>query len=127
MPVPLDPFEHLLSSLSWRDQLVHLERLEARPPVHAEPELPLHPLLAERLPPLYTHQARAIDAARRGRSVAVATGTGSGKSLCFQVPIAHDLLNGPDDASALLVYPTKALAQDQLRSIAALEIPGLVP
>ncbi|MDQ3107875.1 MAG: DEAD/DEAH box helicase, partial [Actinomycetota bacterium] len=123
----LDPLEAVLGSLGWRDQLVHLERLPGRAAEHATLRDPLHPALTERLPPLYSHQATAIDLARRGRSVAVATGTGSGKSLCFQVPIAEAVLRSPSDASALLLYPTKALAQDQLRSLAALEIPGLVP
>jgi DEAD/DEAH box helicase domain-containing protein len=119
--------ELLLGSLAWKDQLVHLERLASRPADHAVTEQRLHPLLAERLPPLYTHQAQAIDLARNGRSVAVATGTGSGKSLCFQVPIAEAILRSPADSTALLLYPTKALAQDQLRSLGALDVPGLVP
>ena len=125
--MPLDPFELLLGSLSGNEQLVHLERLPARSADHADPAHALHPLLAERLPPLFTHQARAIDLARAGRSVAVATGTGSGKSLCFQVPIAEAILRSPADSTALLLYPTKALAQDQLRSLARLEVPGLTP
>jgi DEAD/DEAH box helicase domain-containing protein len=125
--VPLDPLELLLGSMSGNGQLVHLERLPARPATHAEVRRPLPPLLAERLPPLWSHQAAAIDLARAGRSVAVATGTGSGKSLCFQVPIAEAVLTSPSDATSLLLYPTKALAQDQLRALAALEVPGLVP
>jgi len=125
--VPLDPLELLLGSLSWKGQLVHLERIPARAADHDEPAHPLPGPLRERLPPLYSHQVRAIDLARRGRSVAVATGTGSGKSLCFQVPIAEAVLRDPTDATALLLFPTKALAQDQLRSIASLEVPGLVP
>lgn len=116
-----------MGSLSWNGQMVHLERLPARAADHDEPSRPLPPLLAERLPPLYRHQVVAIEHARNGRSVAVATGTGSGKSLCFQVPIAEAILTDPPDSSALLLFPTKALAQDQLRSLAALEIPGLVP
>lgn len=124
--MPADPLEKLLESLSWRDQLVHLERLPRRTAEEAEPSSPLHPMLAERLPPLWKHQAEAVDVARRGRSVAVATGTGSGKSLCFQIPIAEAVLRGEGDTAALLLYPTKALAQDQLRSITALEVPGLV-
>ncbi|MBW3556992.1 MAG: DEAD/DEAH box helicase [Actinobacteria bacterium] len=122
----VDPFEVLLGALSSQEQLVHLERLAARPAQHAEPARPLHPLLAERLPALWSHQAAAVDLARSGRSVAVATGTGSGKSLCFQAPLAQALLDAPNEASGLLVYPTKALAHDQLRSLSALEIPGLV-
>ncbi|MDP9441483.1 MAG: DEAD/DEAH box helicase [Actinomycetota bacterium] len=125
--MPVDPFELLLGALSSQDQLVHVERLATRPAQHAETARPLHPLLAERLPALWSHQAAAIDLARSGRSVAVATGTGSGKSLCFQAPLAEAVLEAPHESSALLVYPTKALAHDQLRSLAALEIPGLVP
>jgi DEAD/DEAH box helicase domain-containing protein len=125
--VPLDPFELLLGSMSWNEQLVHIERLPSRPADHAAPIRSLHPLLEERLPPLFSHQAAAIDLARSGRSVAVATGTGSGKSLCFQVPIAEAVLAAPTESTALLLYPTKALAHDQLRSMASLDVPGLVP
>jgi len=125
--VPADRLESLLDSLSTRAQLVHLERLPARPAQEAETQQRLHPLLGERLPPLWSHQARAVDLIRRGRSVAVATGTGSGKSLCFQIPIAEAVLSSANDSSALLLYPTKALAHDQLRSLAGLEVPGLVP
>jgi len=125
--VPLDPLELLLGSLSWKGQMVHLERIPARSAEHDEPRDVLPALLRERLPPLYSHQVRAIDLARRGRSVAVATGTGSGKSLCFQVPIAEAVLRDPTEATSLLLFPTKALAQDQLRAMASLEIPGLVP
>ncbi len=125
--MPADRLESLLDSLSTRSQLVHLERLAARPAQEAETAQRLHPLLGERLPPLWSHQARAVDLIRRGRSVAVATGTGSGKSLCFQIPIAEAVLSSAGDSSALLLYPTKALAHDQLRSLAGLEVPGLVP
>ena len=62
---------------------------------------------------LWTHQAAAVDLARAGVSVAVSTGTASGKSLCYQLPVAEAALAG---GTALLLFPTKALAQDQLRS-----------
>ncbi len=74
----------------------------------------------------WSHQAEAIDLLRAGRSVAVATGTASGKSLCFQAPIAEAVATGLRPATALLLFPTKALAQDQLRALTALEVPGLV-
>jgi DEAD/DEAH box helicase domain-containing protein len=74
---------------------------------------------------LWSHQAEAIDLIRQGCSVAVASGTASGKSLCFQAPIAEAASNG--DATALLLYPTKALAHDQLRSLTELDLPGIVP
>ena len=66
---------------------------------------------------LWTHQAAAVDLARAGTSVAVSTGTASGKSLCYQLPVAEAALAG---GTALLLFPTKALAQDQLRSLGAL-------
>ena len=72
------------------------------------------------------HQAAALDLVRGGRSVAVATGTASGKSLCYQVPIAEAVADPIRPGTALALFPTKALAQDQLRAFAALELPGLV-
>jgi len=68
---------------------------------------------------LYTHQAAAVDAALRGEHVAVVTGTASGKTLCYNLPILHTLLNNPD-ARALYLFPTKALAQDQAAELGAL-------
>jgi len=60
----------------------------------------------------YTHQATAIDLARAGRNVVLATPTASGKTLCFNVPVLDRALREPD-ARALYIFPTKALAQDQ--------------
>jgi DEAD/DEAH box helicase domain-containing protein len=115
--------EEVLAGLD-HGRLVHLERLPARQARHAVTAEPLPPSLAARLPPagLWTHQAEAIDLARAGRSVVVATGTASGKSLCYQVPVAEAAAEG---GTSMLLYPTKALAQDQLRSLAALRQPGL--
>ena len=62
---------------------------------------------------LYAHQAEAINAALAGRNVVVATSTASGKTLCFNVPVLEALARDPL-ARALYIYPTKALAQDQL-------------
>ena len=82
---------------------------------------------------LWSHQAQALDLVRRGHSVAVATGTASGKSLCYQAAIAEAARRGhrreaPDaPATALLLFPTKALAQDQLRALTELDVPGWWP
>ncbi|MCU0315621.1 MAG: DEAD/DEAH box helicase [Fimbriimonadaceae bacterium] len=62
---------------------------------------------------LYRHQAQAIDLARSGQDVMIVTGTASGKSLSYMVPLAEMLLNEPN-AKALLMFPTKALGQDQV-------------
>lgn len=68
---------------------------------------------------LYRHQAQAIDAIRAGHDVVVATGTASGKTLCYNLPVLEAaLLNS--DARALYLFPTKALAQDQLRALTEL-------
>ena len=56
----------------------------------------------------------------------MATGTASGKSLCYQAPIAEAVGAPVRPATSLLIFPTKALAQDQLRALTALDVPGLV-
>jgi DEAD/DEAH box helicase domain-containing protein len=66
---------------------------------------------------LYEHQAQALGAAYE-RPVVITTGTASGKSLCFQLPTLELLARDPT-ARALYIYPTKALAQDQARALAA--------
>ena len=71
---------------------------------------------------LYTHQAEAINAALAGQNVVVATSTASGKTLCFNVPVLEALARDPL-ARALYIYPTKALAQDQLGKWNALARP----
>jgi len=65
---------------------------------------------------LYAHQEQALQAAFDGPTI-VTTGTASGKSLCFQLPTLQ-VLTADRQARALFVYPTKALAQDQARSLA---------
>jgi DEAD/DEAH box helicase domain-containing protein len=118
--------EILLRGLADGDRLVCLERLPARPAQFGELASPLPDVVAKSLdvPALWSHQAAAVDLVRAGRSAVVATGTASGKSLVYQAAIAEAVTQGP--ASALLVFPTKALAQDQLRAMTLLDVPGLV-
>lgn len=120
--------DDLLTSLAHDPRLVHLEHLPARPARFGDLASPLPADLRDRLPVerFWSHQATAIDLARSGRSVAVATGTASGKSLCYQVPIAEAVGSPVRPATSLLVFPTKALAQDQLRALTRLEVPRLV-
>jgi DEAD/DEAH box helicase domain-containing protein len=61
---------------------------------------------------LYTHQAAAIEQSLDGKNVVVVTPTASGKTLCYNLPVVHTLLNDPA-ARALYLFPTKALAEDQ--------------
>ncbi|MBC8229220.1 DEAD/DEAH box helicase, partial [bacterium] len=67
---------------------------------------------------LYTHQVSAIESLRDGNHVVIETGTASGKTLCYILPTLETFLNEPH-ATALYLFPTKALAQDQLRAIRA--------
>ena len=68
---------------------------------------------------LYTHQAQAIDHALAGRNAVVITPTASGKTLCYNAPILHAILQDPS-SRALYLFPTKALAQDQLAELQGL-------
>jgi DEAD/DEAH box helicase domain-containing protein len=117
--------DDLLRELDNAGQLAHLRSLPGRPGRPGALCRPLPKELCGYVPAggLWSHQAAAIDLVRDGHSVAIATGTASGKSLCFQLPIAEAVADG---GTALLLYPTKALAQDQLRALGGLDLPGLV-
>lgn len=65
---------------------------------------------------LYSHQAKAIAAIHAGRNAVVVTPTASGKTLCYNVPVLHSVIENPD-TRALYLFPTKALAQDQLAEL----------
>jgi DEAD/DEAH box helicase domain-containing protein len=65
---------------------------------------------------LYTHQAIAAEAVHAGKNVVVVTPTASGKTLCYNLPILNAVLENPD-TRALYLFPTKALAQDQLAEL----------
>ncbi|MFQ6099459.1 MAG: DEAD/DEAH box helicase, partial [Armatimonadota bacterium] len=65
---------------------------------------------------LYKHQCDALQSVRRGEDVVVVTGTASGKTLCYNLPVLEMLLREPA-GKALYLFPTKALAQDQLRKL----------
>jgi DEAD/DEAH box helicase domain-containing protein len=69
---------------------------------------------------LYSHQADAYEAVRQGRHLVVVTPTASGKTLCYNLPVLQRLLESPEKR-ALYLFPTKALAQDQLAELSALK------
>jgi DEAD/DEAH box helicase domain-containing protein len=75
---------------------------------------------------LYTHQLEAWEASGRGEHLIVTTGTASGKTLAFNLPVLDSLARDPH-ARALYLYPTKALAQDQFQTLAGYGLPGLKP
>src|SRR5262245_59994349 len=126
---PITGTEAGLADLVVGDGLVHLERLPARAARYGSLARPLPDEVWCRLgvEQLWAHQAQAIDLVRDGRSVVLATGTASGKSLCYQAPIAEAALSPVRPGTALCVFPTKALAQDQARALFDLDVPKLVP
>jgi DEAD/DEAH box helicase domain-containing protein len=65
---------------------------------------------------LYTHQAAAAEAVHAGKNVVIVTPTASGKTLCYNLPVLDAVL-GDDDTRAMYLFPTKALAQDQLAEL----------
>ncbi|MEI8282139.1 MAG: DEAD/DEAH box helicase [Armatimonadota bacterium] len=102
------------------DQIVHIDTIERRDACLVANDLDLPLSLKGQIPgDLYSHQYRAIQAARRGEDVLISTGTNSGKSLCFQVPALAACCEEPM-ARALFLYPTKALAYDQLGRLEAM-------
>jgi DEAD/DEAH box helicase domain-containing protein len=126
----IEPWDALLEEGEEDERLVAqaVERARAATTVPLPDDL--HPELAAGLrgagiEGLYTHQAEALEAAQDG-PIVVTTGTASGKSLCFNLPTL-DVLCADPRARALYLYPTKALAQDQARGLAALKLPGLRP
>ena len=118
-----DFLDDLVRDRAYRGQVVHVHRLPARAAVFADPERPLPgviggSLAAAGIARLYSHQAAAVDAVRRGDDVVVVTGTASGKTMCYNLPVLEHLLAEPEDR-ALYLFPTKALAQDQLKTLHA--------
>ncbi|MBA3565700.1 MAG: DEAD/DEAH box helicase, partial [Actinobacteria bacterium] len=83
-------------------------------------------LVANGVTSLYRHQAETWEAAQRGENVVVTTGTASGKSLAFNLPVLDAIAREPK-TRALYLYPTKALAQDQARALTELRLKGLKP
>lgn len=85
-----------------------------------------HALAGLGIDSLHGHQREAYDLLAAGRNVVVATGTASGKSLCYQLAALQDAARDPQ-ARALFLFPTKALAQDQARKLVSFRAPGVLP
>ena len=107
--------------LNLAGEVVHVERIKSRKASYAELNPPLHPLLkralkAQGVSKFYSHQAKALELARQGRDIVVATPTASGKTLVYALPVLENLLENPK-AKALFLFPLKALEQDQLTAL----------
>ncbi|HXH61719.1 MAG TPA: DEAD/DEAH box helicase, partial [Fimbriimonadaceae bacterium] len=116
--------DRFVSQPSLRERAVGQLLVEGRQARFADLSAPLHPMLSAALRSsgierFFTHQAQAIDASLAGRDVMVVSGTGSGKSLCYNVPALQACMTEPA-ATALYLFPTKALAQDQASKLESL-------
>lgn len=126
-----DALSELRMSPGFMKQVVAWERIPARkarsanfpPTVDARVK---HALEERGIRQLYAHQRAAIDASLNGEHVIVSTATASGKSLCYMVPVLNRLLARPT-ARALYLFPTKALAHDQLAEMLAVVSEGDLP
>jgi len=116
-----DALERLRLDSTFMKNVAAWERLPARPahfadfPDNLDPRL-IAALRARDTAPLYTHQAAAVEAALDRENVVVVTGTASGKTLCYNLPVVQTLLVDPE-ARALYLFPTKALSQDQAAAL----------
>ena len=112
---------YLVSIPTYHEQIAHIEHIRPHEARFAELEKRLLPELEECLKnhnflPLYTHQAEAVNHALNGKNMIVVTPSASGKSLCYNIPTLQTILTSPE-GRALYLFPTKALAQDQLRAL----------
>ncbi|MGZ4918900.1 MAG: DEAD/DEAH box helicase [Halobacteriota archaeon] len=109
---------------AFRDKVAHIEVLPARKPEYDEGELELSPKVKAYLQhnaiTLYSHQSDAVALLRSGEDIVITTPTASGKTLAFNVPVFEALDNDPQ-ATALYLYPTKALSHDQLKALKEFE------
>jgi DEAD/DEAH box helicase domain-containing protein len=121
MTEPYTPLERLLSL--WRTEktissnIVEWHVDSARPASYGEFPAGLHPAITAALQQrgivsLYSHQCESWERVSRGENIVAITGTASGKTLCYNLPVLNTCLRN-SDATALYLFPTKALAQDQ--------------
>jgi len=112
-----------------RSQVVHVENLPTRRAHHLPLDKPLSQEMRTAFEragmwPLYTHQATAYDAVAEGKNIIVVTPAASGKTLCYNLPVL-EALHQNRTSRALYLFPTKALAQDQLRALS--QLVSLIP
>jgi DEAD/DEAH box helicase domain-containing protein len=106
--------------------LTAVRHFPARPAQWAEWPAWAHPALraayqAKGIYQLYSHQADAAATIHAGKNVVIVTPTASGKTLCYNLPVVHAILENSDNR-ALYLFPTKALAQDQLAELTDLSV-----
>ena len=126
-----DFIEQMLNDPELINCFSRIERLPPKDPEYSdlpgELDSRLSAALCERgVERLYSHQREAWDLARSGKDFVVVTPTASGKTLCYNLPVAQAMLDDPE-ARALYLFPTKALSQDQQAELNALIGAGSLP
>ncbi len=125
MPAAITRVHEVLDAFAARDYngelLTAVRHFPAREAQWADFPAWVHPDLASAYAAkgilrLYTHQAEAAEAVHTGRNVVIVTPTASGKTLCYNLPVLNAVLEN-SDSRALYLFPTKALAQDQLAEL----------
>src|SRR4030042_3220 len=122
---------HIRSLKNYENQIAHIEHISPRRAAYGKLNEPLAPALQDCLDAhgfsrLYSHQAVAVNHVRAGKNVIIATSSASGKSLVYNIALVQSVLTDPS-TRALYLFPTKALAQDQLRKLNELFSPDLLP
>ena len=113
-------FEEFLSFIKKQDfyagQIAYIHDISKREAKFGELKNPISTRLKRYLDNnhlrLWGHQAEAINSIREGKNTVIVTSTASGKTLCYNIPVLQSILNDPK-ATAIYVFPTKALARDQ--------------
>lgn len=122
---------HLKNPPNYRQQLVHIEHITSQDTISDKlDELNLNPTLKLRLTSLgisslYSHQIKALNAILAGENVIIATPSASGKTLCYHLATLEAILTDKNSC-ALYLFPTKALAQDQLSSLKEIAYPDFL-
>ncbi|KAL8134877.1 uncharacterized protein LOC141713110 isoform X2 [Apium graveolens] len=119
--LPVEMVEHLRMGIGSKGQIVHIEDIPGRKANYVEIPVEVSENVKSALrrvgiTRLYSHQTESIKASLSGKNVVVATMTSSGKSLCYNLPVL-EVLSQDVSACAFYLFPTKALAQDQLRAL----------
>ncbi|XP_027901799.1 uncharacterized protein LOC114162192 isoform X2 [Vigna unguiculata] len=117
----VEMIDHLKKGIGSEGQIVHIEDICARKAIYSGIPIDLSEKMRSALKCIgvskfYSHQAESIQASLHGENVVVATMTSSGKSLCYNLPVL-EVLSTNSSSCALYIFPTKALAQDQLRAL----------
>ena len=125
MPDILRALDDLRRARWYTCQITGIEPLPSRAPTYAEPDPPLPAPLAALIKKkgileLYSHQVELLKHARLGRNVVITTATASGKTLAFNLPVFETMLESRS-ATALYLYPMKAVTQDQLKVLREFE------